>query len=205
MTKKTAFALLYLLSTLLFIISFILLNKYGMQFAGYWTEKVIAWQWLVLTPIFIWVFWQYKTVKAFLAGLVLLLIGSILAMAIPFFGFLLYITTIDDHQRIKLDENTRLELTNQHTLCMTGVYVYQKKWGIFEQNKARPVYSDIIDEVVYNGEAYKREIQLEVSKNTTPIEQATLVYVDENKIGIEYQIQGKRKIIYHQLDDDYPC
>ena len=117
-------------------------------------------------------------------------------MGIPFFGILYYFTTIGDYQQISLNNEYRIERTKQQPLSVPRIYVY-KRSGIFEKNMCRPVYTEIIRNVL-NAERIKNSFN---EKNIS-IQDAKLVSVDNDSIAIEYQILGKQKLIYHKIKND---
>jgi hypothetical protein len=120
-------------------------------------------------------------------------------MAIPFFGILFYFTTIDDYQQIKLNSEYRIERTQQHALSMSRIYIY-KRIGIFEKNICRPVYSEVIENIL-NVERAKNLFDEE----KLSIQEAKLISANNDSIGIEYKISNKNKLIYHKTvnDDGY--
>ena len=169
---------------------------YDYSYFGYYTDKIVNWLWLVVTLIMIIRFWKTKTVKIYFFSLQSFLLLSILPMGIPFFGILYYFTTIGDYQQISLNNEYRIERTKQQPLSVPRIYVY-KRSGIFEKNMCRPVYTEIIRNVL-NAERIKNSFN---EKNIS-IQDAKLVSVDNDSIAIEYQILGKQKLIYHKIKND---
>jgi hypothetical protein len=123
-------------------------------------------------------------------------------MAIPFFGIINYLTKKGDYQQIKLNENYRIERTQQHPLSMPRIYIYKKYFGILEKNICRVDYREIIQNVMNLEDDYSI---LSVDLKETPIQSARLVSENFGKIKIEYKINNNTKIIQHELylDDGY--
>ena len=172
---------------------------YDYSYFGYYTDKIINWLWLGFTLIVINRFWKTKAIKIYFFSLLSFLLLSILPMAIPFFGILFYFTTIDDYQQIKLNSEYRIERTQQHALSMSRIYIY-KRIGIFEKNICRPVYSEVIENIL-NVERAKNLFDEE----KLSIQEAKLISANNDSIGIEYKISNKNKLIYHKTvnDDGY--
>lgn len=81
------------------------------------------------------------------------------------------------------------------------IYNSESKLLILEksQNIARPDYNDIVSETLnINSDDPKRYEYV-----NEPIQQAKLVSINKDSIGIEYQILNKKKIIYHNLNETY--
>lgn len=112
-------------------------------------------------------------------------------MAIPFFGILNYISDNGDYERIKLNENYRIERTQHHPLSFPRIYIYERRFGIMEKNIARPLYSEILEKI--SGENNPHDI---------PLQNAKLININNDSIGIEYQINNIKKVIYHPVKDN---
>jgi hypothetical protein len=172
----------------------VFMTFYDYSYFGYYTDKIINWLWLGFTLIIINRFWKTKAIRIYFYSLLTFLLLSVLPMAIPFFGILFYFTTIDDYQQISLNSEYRIERTKQQAMSLTRVYIFKKK-GIFEKNICRPGYSEIIENVL-NLEQFKNTFD---EKKLT-IQDAKLVSVDNDSIGINYNISGKQEIVYHKLN-----
>lgn len=189
------------LKKIYFIISIILvlslfLNYFDFQYAGYWTEKIIAWFWIFSTFIFILIFLKKYWMKYYLLALNGLILLSIIPMGIPFFGIINYLTKSGDYQQIKLNEIYRIERTQHQPLSMTRIYVYKKIGGILEKNICRPDYREVIENVMNiknSNEIFSYNLK------ETPIQDAKLKFINRDSIGIEYKINDAKKIVYHKL------
>lgn len=110
---------------------------------------------------------------------------------IPFFGIIHYFSTIGCEQRVQLDDTYRIERGRPGALYRPLITIYKKE-GIFEKQISRIPYSDIIEKTVQPSE----EIYLDDKK--LPIQEAKLINVNQDSIGIEYRILNKQKVIYHK-------
>ncbi|GEM50420.1 hypothetical protein EB1_02100 [Empedobacter brevis NBRC 14943 = ATCC 43319] len=131
------------------------------------------------------------------------LIGlSILPMALPFFAIISFLIGSNSLQHLKIDDDYRIEL-NKQILSKERVYIYRTtpKMVILEksENLCRPDYLEVLSKVLDISE---ENDNLYTLKNS-PIQQAELVAVNRDSIGIEYQILNKKKIVYHQLNERY--
>ncbi|WPO90456.1 hypothetical protein [Chryseobacterium sp. YR459] len=179
----------YLAVTLVFLFGIVLsLNNYS--FAGYYIDKIINWLWLLMTIFIIIRFWKKKVIKIYFGLLISGIILSILPMMIPFFGIVHYFSTIGCEQRIQLDDTYRLERGRPGVLYNPLITIYKKE-GIFEKQILRTPYSEIIDKVSEPSSETLYE-------KTRPIQDAKLMSVNNDSIGIEYQIMNKKKLIYHK-------
>ena len=192
MPLKKSYKNIYYSFSILFGIS-IILNWNNWKFAGYFTDKIIAWIWIVLTLFFIIIFWKIKYVKIYFFSIVALLALSVLPMAIPLFGIYFYLTNEGDYQQIQLNNNFRLERTKQQALSLPRVYIYEKHFGILEKNISRPNYSEILQEMFKD---------LNLNRKETTIQSAKFISKNKDSIGIEYEILNTKKTIYHKLNNE---
>mgnify|MGYP001021358664 CR=1 FL=1 len=79
----------YLFISVLIILNGCLYAFAKMSFAGYWSDRIVFWIWLILTPFVIIFYWKKLIAKLYLGFLVICLILSILPMGILFFGIIL--------------------------------------------------------------------------------------------------------------------
>lgn len=123
-------------------------------------------------------------------------------MAIPFIAILSFLFNLDTIQTIKMNDEYKIVVMKK-VMAKKRTYIYnsESKFLILEksQNIARPDYSDIVSETLNinfdDPKLYEYENE--------PIQQAKLVSVNKDSIGIEYQILNKKKIIYHNLNETY--
>jgi len=175
-----------------------LLSRFDYQFYGYYTGKTIAWIWILLTFIFILIFWKSRRVKYYFLFLLILIPLSVIPMKLPYYAIEFYLTNEEDFQKIKLNEDFRIERTRQNVLSMPRVYFYQRKLGIFEKNICRPAYDKIVEEIL---DISSESDNLDFRK--IPIQSIKLISINKDNIGVEYKIMNKSKIIYHNLKSEY--
>ncbi|MCT4315953.1 hypothetical protein HZP15_12445 [Elizabethkingia anophelis] len=187
---KENLKIIYTSVTIIFAIS-LFLGYNDWNFYGYYTEKIIAWIWIVCTILFIITYRKNKKVRLYFYSLIILLFLSIIPMAIPFFGIVNYISDNGDYERIKLNENYRIERTRNHPLSLPRIYIYERRFGIIEKNIARPLYSEILEKI--SGENNPQDI---------PLQNAKLININNDSIGIEYQINNIKKVIHHPVKDN---
>lgn len=183
----------YLIVSFIFItVGILSLEKYS--YSGYYTDKIINWIWLAMTFFIIIWFWRKKMIKVYFWLLVSGLILSILPMMIPLFGIVHYFSTIGCHQRIGLDKIYRIERGRPNVLYNPQITVYRKE-GILEKQISRVPYSHITDHVL------RSNVELPIDESKQPIQQAKLIKVTKDSIGIEYQIMNKKNIFYHKVKE----
>lgn len=192
MPLKKSYKNIYYSFSIFFGIS-IILNWNNWKFAGYFTDKIIAWIWIVLTLFFIIIFWKKKYVKIYFFSIVVLLSLSVLPIAIPLFGIYFYLTKEGDYQQIEMNNNFRLERTKQQALSLPRIYIYEKYFGILEKNIGRPNYSEILQEMFKDSNLNEKE---------TNIQSAKFISKNNDSIGIEYEILNTKKTIYHKLNNE---
>ena len=185
----------YLTFTLIFLIG-VFMSFYDYSYYGYWTDKIINWIWLIFTATVIFWFWKNKITRIYFFSLLTLILLSVLPMAIPFFGIVFSFTTINDYQQIKLNDSFRIERTRQQAMSMPRIYVYQRI-GFLEKNICRPVYGEIIESVLN-----LKENESNIDEEKLSIQEAKLVSVNNDSIGIEYKILNNKILIYHKIKND---
>lgn len=188
MKNKILFSI-YIALTAIFITGVVLsFNRYS--FAGYYTDKVINVLWLLCTVLTIIWFWKKKAAKIYGILLVALMLLSIIPMMIPFFGIVYYFSTTDDFQQIQLDDTYRIERTRPGAMSKIKIHVYKNE-GLIEKLLYDTPYQQVLENTLEDQH-----------DQNPPIQKAKLVNLSKDSIGIEYLIQGHRKIFYHKENDD---
>ncbi len=193
---------IYIISSVVLILFLLSLNLIGLNLKGEYTYQILAWTWIIFTFYIIIKFWKIIYIKIY-GFLLFALVGlSILPMAIPFVSILSFLFNMNTIQTIKMNDEYKIVVTNT-VMAKKRAYIYnsESKLLILEksQNIARPDYSDIVSETLnINSDDPKRYEYV-----NEPIQQAKLVSVNKDSIGIEYQILNKKKIIYHNLNETY--
>lgn len=192
----------YIISSVLLILFLLSLSLIGLNLKGEYTYQILAWTWIIFTFYIIIKFWKIIYIKIY-GFLLFALVGlSILPMAIPFIAILSFLFNLDTIQTIKMNDEYKIVVMKK-VMAKKRAYIYnsESKFLILEksQNIARPDYNDIVSETLnINSDDPKRYEYV-----NEPIQQAKLVSVNKDSIGIEYQILNKKKIIYHNLNETY--
>ncbi|MDM1042640.1 MULTISPECIES: hypothetical protein [Empedobacter] len=193
---------IYIISSVVLILFLLSLNLIGLNLKGEYTYQILAWTWIIFTFYIVIKFWKIIYIKIY-GFLLFALVGlSILPMAIPFVSILSFLFNMNTIQTIKFNDEYKIVVTKK-VMAKKRAYIYnsESKFLILEksQNIARPDYNDIVSETLnINSDDPKRYEYV-----NEPIQQAKLVSVNKDSIGIEYQILNKKKIIYHNLNETY--
>lgn len=109
MEKRQILIRVYLFVSALIVLNAVLYCFWRMSFTGYWSDRVIFWIWLLLTPIITFGFWKKLWAKIYFWLLVAGLILTILPMAIPFFGIILAGSGSGRYNHFNLENNIRIQ------------------------------------------------------------------------------------------------
>lgn len=180
----------YILLSIIFLAG-VGLSFYGYSYAGYYTDKIIGWLWLLLSVVMIARFWKRSITKVIAGGMLVLLLLSLMPMLVPFYGMVYYFSTMGNKQRITLNNQYRIERTRRGALAMEEMVVY-KRWGILEQRISVTPWSDVAEEIMHVLPEY-------FYKANPGIERARLLLVHKDSIGIVYTIDGITEVFYHKL------
>ncbi|KAA5535881.1 hypothetical protein [Paenimyroides baculatum] len=80
-----------------------------MSFTGYWSDRILFWIWIAVTPFIIILYWKKLVTKLYFGFLILCLILSILPMGILFFGIILSGTGSGRLNHFNLENNIRIQ------------------------------------------------------------------------------------------------
>lgn len=193
---------IYIISSVLLILFLLSLNLIGLNLKGEYTYQILAWTWIIFTFYIIIKFWKIIYIKIY-GFLLFALVGlSILPMAIPFLSIVSFLFNMNTIQTIKVNDEYKIVVTKK-VMAMKRAYIYnsESKFPILEKsnNIARPDYSDIVSETLNINSDDPKLYEYE----NEPIQQAKLISINKDSIGIEYQILNKKKIIYHNLNETY--
>lgn len=108
MNKKTTFRI-YLFISALIILNSCLYAFAKMSFVGYWSDRILFWIWIAVTPFIIILYWKKLVTKLYFGFLILCLILSILPMGILFFGIILSGTGSGRLNHFNLENNIRIQ------------------------------------------------------------------------------------------------
>ena len=193
---------IYIISSVVLILFLLSLNLIGLNLKGEYTYQILAWTWIIFTFYIVIKFWKIIYIKIYGFFLFALIGLSILPMAIPFISILSFLFNMNSIQTIKVNDEYKIVVTKK-VMAMKRAYIYnnESKFLVLEKsnNIARPDYSDIVSKTLNLNSDDPKLYELE----NTHIQQAKLISVNKDSIGIEYQILNKKKIIYHNLNETY--
>ncbi|RZJ74672.1 MAG: hypothetical protein EOO47_20795 [Flavobacterium sp.] len=109
MEKKQILIRFYLFISALIVLNAVLYCFWQMSFTGYWSDRVIFWIWLLLTPIITFGYWKKLWAKIYFWLLVAGLILTILPMAMPFFAIYLSASGSGRLNHFNLENNIRIQ------------------------------------------------------------------------------------------------
>ncbi|AZA92241.1 Uncharacterised protein [Chryseobacterium nakagawai] len=193
--KNKNIVIAYLILTLIFL-SEVALNFNKYSYSGYYTDKIIGWLWLAMTIFIIIRLWKKRAIKVYFGLLITGIILSILPMMIPFFALVSYFSTIDSYQRIKLNNNYRIERYRPGVLSKPQIAIY-KQDGIFEKRIGKTPYVEVLEKVLQRSSS-----DIPSDEQKEPIQESKLINVTKDSIGIEYQIINKKQVFYHKINED---
>ena len=193
---------IYIISSVLLILFLLSLNLMGLNLKGEYTYHILAWTSIIFTFYIVIKFWKIIYIKIY-GFLLFALVGlSILPMAILFLSIVSFLFNMNTIQTIKVNDEYKIVVTKK-VMAMKRAYIYnsESKFPILEKsnNIARPDYSDIVYETLNINSDDPKLYEYE----NEPIQQAKLISINKDSIGIEYQILNKKKIIYHNLNETY--
>lgn len=108
MDKKTIFSI-YLFISALIILNSCLYVFAKMSFVGYWSDRILFWIWIAVTPFTIILYWKKLIAKLYFGFLILCLILSNLPVGILFFGMILSGTGSGRLNHFNLENNIRIQ------------------------------------------------------------------------------------------------
>ncbi len=201
-TNMTKTLKIYSIFSISLIVILSLLNYIDLNIKGDYTYILLAWFWIFFTFYIIITNWKLIYVKIYAIVLAFLIFLSILPMAIPFLAIVSFLTNSNVIQKVPINNEYKIELQKQ-VLGMERVYIYKttSKFLVLEktENLCRPDYLSVLGEVLNMNEDHENLYELKDS----PIQHAKLISINQDSIGIEYQILNKKKIVYHHLKEDY--
>ena len=151
----------------------VVMSFYGMSYAGYYTDKVICWIWLLATVGIIIRLWKMRIMRIYAISIAVTLLLSVVPMMIPFFGIVFYFTTTGDYQQIDLNNKYRLEYTTRGVMARPEVVIIENH-GLLEKTVSNN-YVSALRQRQPDGTLYR-------------IEKATLRSAGKDSICISYII-----------------
>lgn len=128
---KPSFYIFILLSVLL-VADCVLFYKFQMSLAGYHSDIILFWSWLLTSLFVIVVYWKKLIAKVFLGLMVLSLAGCVLMMGLPLYSLMLSMTSAGLHLKKNLNEKYRAQIVGYGVMIHPWIEVIEKQ-GLLEQ------------------------------------------------------------------------
>lgn len=133
MLKNKHILYLFLLSSVLLMLDIFLYWNYKISFAGYYTDCVVFWVWIISFCITIKNYWKETIAKIGLGFLVLGLVLSIIPMGLPFFGLMIFATGGGAYYKTNLNDTYRFQSVHYGFMGRPQSYLIEKKHFFFEK------------------------------------------------------------------------
>lgn len=118
--------------SLFLAINILLYYFFKISLAGYCSDVILFWLWLISSFAVIILFWKKLGAKLFLGTIVLALVVSFIAMMIPFFAILLSMTSAGLYQEKTLNKNYRAQIVRYDAMARPQLELIKKK-GFLEK------------------------------------------------------------------------
>lgn len=190
--NKTILIRFYLFISALIILNVCLYIIAKMSYIGYWSDRVIFWIWLLVTPFFVFGNWKKLWAKIYfwllLAGLIL----SILPMALPFFAIILSGSGSGRINHFSLENNIRVQTVGYGVLGKPRLQIV-KDGLLFDK-----ILLEDADEIEKNDSTW---LKLRYTKNAKFISQTdtsiTIKYFfEKDTLQTEHLLKEKTSLNY---------
>lgn len=139
MLKNKHILYLFILSSVLLMLDIFLYWNYKISFAGFYTDCVVFWVWIISFCKAIKNYWKETIAKVGLGFLVLGLLLSIIPMGIPFFGLMIFATGGGAHYKTNLNDEYRFQCVNYSVIGIPHSFIVENKYFFFEQEIAENI------------------------------------------------------------------
>jgi len=189
---KVVLIRIYSIISALIVLNVLLYFFWKMSFAGYWSDRVIFWFWLVLTPVITFSWWRKLWAKIYfwliLAGLIL----TVIPMAIPFFAIYLSATGKGRLNHFTMKNNFRVQTVGYGVMGRPRILLV-KNGLLFDK-----VLLEEGDEIEKNDST---QLYVRNAKNAKFIKQSdssiTIKYFfEKDTLQTEYILKGKTSFNY---------
>jgi hypothetical protein len=126
--KKQILIRVYQFICALIALNVVLYYFWQMSFTGYWSDRIIFWIWLIVTPIVVFLFWKKLWAKIYFWLLVAGLILTILPMAIPFFAIYLSGSGRGRLKHFCLENNIRVQTVGYGVMGKPRMQLVKDGW-----------------------------------------------------------------------------
>lgn len=132
MTGRVKFYVAYMLISLIMLIDIMVIVTWQISLAGYWSDRLVFWLWLLSTFPFLIVFWKSIYTKIYFIVLILGLLFSIAAMMLPFFGIVFSSTGLERRSYYTPDHGKYRVQLIQSVMARPRLQIIENK-GIVEK------------------------------------------------------------------------
>jgi len=124
---KITILYLFILFSILLWTDMILYYNWNMSYTGYYSDVIIFWLWLISSIWLIFLYWKKLAAKIYMFSLLILLIGSIVYLMIPFYALISSMSSLG----LKLNK----DLTNKYRVQIVGYSILTKPHLEIIENK----------------------------------------------------------------------
>ncbi|MFC7345724.1 hypothetical protein ACFQO9_03195 [Chryseobacterium zhengzhouense] len=133
---------IYLVLSILLVSDGVLYYFWKISFAGYYSDVILFWLWILTSFAVIVLFWKKLLAKLLLGTLIVALILSILPMMLPFYTIFFAMTPFGSRMQKDLNQNYRAQIVGYSVMTLPWLEIIEKK-GIFEQQIIHSTDHDI--------------------------------------------------------------
>jgi hypothetical protein len=151
---KTFKIIYWILTALLFIDTIIYLTNH-ISLAGYWSDKVLFWAWLITTLIIAATQFSKKWMKGYFVVLGSIIILSMLPMMIPFISIISFAFGGEGGANFELNQGIKIQEGRYNGIGLMPAVHIIKNYGIFEKIICETDFEFSVNENYYRLEDAK--------------------------------------------------
>ncbi|MFD2903884.1 hypothetical protein [Sphingobacterium anhuiense] len=186
-TGRKKFYIAYMLISLIMLVDITVILTWQISLAGYWSDRLVFWIWLLTTLPFLIIFWKSIYTKIYCIVLVLGLLFSIAAMMLPFFGILFSSTGMERRSYYTPDSGKYRVQLIQSVMARPRLQIIKNK-GIVEKVILFTDADFLKNDHLKVG--YESVIGLDVLKDTP------------DSLVLEFHMPGKKIVKGFKLNDE---
>lgn len=186
-TGRKKFYIAYMLISLIMLVDITVILTWQISLAGYWSDRLVFWIWLLTTLPFLIIFWKSIYTKIYCIVLVLGLLLSIAAMMLPFFGILFSSTGMERRSYYTPDSGKYRVQLIQSVMARPRLQIIENK-GIVEKVVLFTDADFLKNDHLKVG--YESVIGLDVLKDTP------------DSLVLEFHMPGKKIVKGFKLSDE---
>jgi hypothetical protein len=126
----------YVVVSLLLVLNVSLYLGWRISLAGYWSDRILFWIWLLLTAVVLKRGWKRRAIKIYAGLLLALLVLSMVPMMIPFSVIIITGFGLDRDYARDIDGQIRVQQAGGSIMAVPTLEVIEKK-GIYERQIGR--------------------------------------------------------------------